>query len=30
MQNFGGQIRCIMGDEQVAYPADDNRTFDAD
>ena len=19
MQNFGGQIRCIMGEEQVAY-----------
>ena len=21
MQNFGGQIRCIMGDVQVANPA---------
>ena len=28
MQNFGGQVRCIMGDEQVAYSLEKVRAWD--
>ena len=27
MQNFGGQIRCIMGEVQVAYHGRRRRTY---
>ena len=27
MQNFGGQIRCIMGDVQVEYICNGGRRF---